>query len=882
MVVSHMISRELNLQVPVLFVDTCHHFAETLDLAERSRSHYGFDLYVARAEGATDPASFARLHGERLWETDPESYDRIAKTDPAHRALDILNVLCEITGRRRSQGDSRSSLRILSFDPSDGRFKLNPLANWNYDQVWAYVTENSVPYNVLHDRGYKSVGDVHSTTPTKPGENERDGRWRGQARTECGLHKDYFENRLKARREKAAAAAADAASADAVSADAASAAPASADAVSVNAASAAAVAAPPASNSAAPTPAASAPSVIVPAGGRTSPVPSVASGASTPTSDYGTPQNPRANLPDSGRLRQGPGRISEDHARHSSASSSSSPPDVFLLGIKLRNRSVAFVASDLADPELAGRARAAVECGVSVAVVVHPASATSVHPDLAALAEEAPAVVRFLELPSLAEIISQPENAVLRRDTRWVWVQPGSLDAAQRKSVRAAARGVGALVSIPQKDVSRPPASGENGPEPAHREESKAPTTESEKVEQAEDEDEDEEVDADDAVVPWTLRVHPSRARIAVTTAGLLPELSARLGSELSMWIPKDAGVIAERLLLRRSDASSAVASALRADAVESETSAAARKEQGMSAHEYALGAYLQDASLAIHGDLENASSCAAGMVSEAEEMEKDSRTGRITLVGAGPGDPSYLTFAAAKAVREADLVLADYLIPDTVLRAACPRGEVRVASKPKGRADEGQTSLDTVAVAEALQGKRVVRLKSGDPMLFGRGGEEISLYRSHNIPVCTIPGVTSPVAVAARAGIPLTMRDYSDTLFIATAFGKGGKPGDPPAYHPSATLMVMMAASRLAPLLDHLVTEKGYPQDTPCAMVERASWPTERTTRGTIKSFREGWEGEAPAPPAILVIGRVVEAVDLEEAKHRAAQASVPSPVGQ
>ena len=119
------------------------------------------------------------------------------KVEPARRTYQDMNVQAFITGRRRSQGASRGSIDIIEFDASatPPMIKLNPLASWDYQTVWTYIQVNNVPYNPLHDKGYKSVGDYHSTQPTLPGENERDGRWRGQQKTECGLHKDYLKMR---------------------------------------------------------------------------------------------------------------------------------------------------------------------------------------------------------------------------------------------------------------------------------------------------------------------------------------------------------------------------------------------------------------------------------------------------------------------------------------------------------------------------------------------------------------------------------------------------------------------------------------------------------------------------------------------------------------
>lgn len=153
------------------------------------------------------------------------SYDFLVKAEPGHRSYQALNpnVVCAITGRRRSQRGERSAIKIIEYSASSGIYKLNPLATWSWDQVWAYIRTESVPYNPLYDRSYRSIGDWHSTHPVKEGDDERAGRFvgmvdgEGQVKTECGLHKDHWKLRaafkqrqklLQQQAEEAAAAAA--------------------------------------------------------------------------------------------------------------------------------------------------------------------------------------------------------------------------------------------------------------------------------------------------------------------------------------------------------------------------------------------------------------------------------------------------------------------------------------------------------------------------------------------------------------------------------------------------------------------------------------------------------------------------------------------------
>ncbi|MCJ1299121.1 hypothetical protein MMC08_001912 [Hypocenomyce scalaris] len=174
--------------VDLIFLDTLHHFSETLSLVDRVRKQYPLvNIHVYKPSGVETPEQFAQKHGERLWETNDQLYDWIAKVEPAQRAYRELQVNAVLTGRRRSQGGKRGDLDIIEVDEA-GLIKVNPLANWTFKQVQDYIKANNVPYNELLDRGYKSIGDWHSTQPTKEGEDERAGRWKGQQKTECGIH----------------------------------------------------------------------------------------------------------------------------------------------------------------------------------------------------------------------------------------------------------------------------------------------------------------------------------------------------------------------------------------------------------------------------------------------------------------------------------------------------------------------------------------------------------------------------------------------------------------------------------------------------------------------------------------------------------------------
>jgi len=189
--------------VPLIFIDTLHHFPETLALLEKVKRRYPTaEFNVFHPEGTPTFDSFVAAHGPELWSRNETQYDYLVKVEPARRAYAQLNVRAVLTGRRKSQGGARGSLDIIEIDET-GLIKVNPLANWSFKQVESYIREHNVPYNELLDRGYRSVGDWHSTVPVREGEDERAGRWKGQAKTECGLHENYLAMRIKAKLEAA-------------------------------------------------------------------------------------------------------------------------------------------------------------------------------------------------------------------------------------------------------------------------------------------------------------------------------------------------------------------------------------------------------------------------------------------------------------------------------------------------------------------------------------------------------------------------------------------------------------------------------------------------------------------------------------------------------
>ncbi|KAK4181768.1 Phosphoadenosine phosphosulfate reductase family-domain-containing protein [Triangularia setosa] len=174
--------------IDLIFLDTLYHFKETYELVDTINERYGLKMHIFKPLDVETVEEFENTYGEKLYEMSSELYDWVAKVEPQQRAYDELKVGAVLTGRRRSQGGQRGAIPVIELDEERGIIKINPLVTWTFKQVSDYIKENNVPYNALLDRGYKSVGDWHSTVPVAEGEDERAGRWKGQEKTECGIH----------------------------------------------------------------------------------------------------------------------------------------------------------------------------------------------------------------------------------------------------------------------------------------------------------------------------------------------------------------------------------------------------------------------------------------------------------------------------------------------------------------------------------------------------------------------------------------------------------------------------------------------------------------------------------------------------------------------
>ena len=234
----------------------------------------------------------------------------------------------------------------------------------------------------------------------------------------------------------------------------------------------------------------------------------------------------------------------------------------------------------------------------------------------------------------------------------------------------------------------------------------------------------------------------------------------------------------------------------------------------------------------------------------------KDSEAGTVYLVGAGPGDPGLLTVRALRLIREADVVLHDQLVSNEIL-AECGEQTFLVDVGKVGHGPQAdQTAIEQQLVDFARAGLRVVRLKGGDPFIFGRGGEEALALRAAGVPFEVVPGVSSALAAPACAGIPLTVRGIATSVAIVTGHCLQSRG---PASIPLAdTIVVLMGVSNAAALRD-AVLAVGRPVHTPVAAIERATCARQRVAEGTLGRLPEMIADHGIRAPAVIVIGEVV-----------------------
>lgn len=235
---------------------------------------------------------------------------------------------------------------------------------------------------------------------------------------------------------------------------------------------------------------------------------------------------------------------------------------------------------------------------------------------------------------------------------------------------------------------------------------------------------------------------------------------------------------------------------------------------------------------------------------------------GRVFLVGAGPGDPNLLTVKAVEVIKSADVVIYDRLgVSEEVLAMAPAKAERIFVGKRAGLHEVPQDKITELIIAKAKQGGKVVRLKGGDPFIFGRGGEEAEALHAEGIEFEYVPGVSSSVVAPAYAGIPLTHRDYAASVAIITGHraGDAEKPVDwVKIAHAVDTMVILMGVESLEGIVGKLLAGGINPQK-PTAMVESGTLPQQRTLIATLGTIIKEVQDSGLKPPSVIIIGDVV-----------------------
>ena len=329
---------------------------------------------------------------------------------------------------------------------------------------------------------------------------------------------------------------------------------------------------------------------------------------------------------------------------------------------------------------------------------------------------------------------------------------------------------------------------------------------------------------------------------IAIGTGGAAPALSRSLKARLEATIPQAVGDLA--LLIERY--ASRVADKL-----------PGRADRARYWHDLLEKMF---STLAYTAGLKNIQTRLDEFVSTAQGEKSAVKRGSVALVGAGPGAPDLLTFRALRLLQYADVIVHDRLVSPEILELCRPDAEMIYAGKAKSDHAIPQTDINELLVTLAEQGKTVVRLKGGDPFIFGRGGEEIETLASRDIGFQVVPGITAASGCAAFAGIPLTHRDHAQSCVFVTGHLQDGTVNLNwnELKDPSQTIVVYMGLTGLETICKKLI-EVGRDADTPVALVERGTTLNHRVHSGTLQTLPQSVQQQSVKAPTLLIIGSVV-----------------------
>ena len=241
--------------------------------------------------------------------------------------------------------------------------------------------------------------------------------------------------------------------------------------------------------------------------------------------------------------------------------------------------------------------------------------------------------------------------------------------------------------------------------------------------------------------------------------------------------------------------------------------------------------------------------------------------TGKVFLVGAGPGDPNLITLRAVELIKKADIVLYDRLVSKKIISMIPKKAKAIYVGRAVGDDTTHQDNTNELMVKYAKLKKSVVRLKGGDPIIFGRGGEEAELLKSFNVKYEIIPGITSGIGSATYAGIPLTHRQFASSVVFVTGHEDPEKKSDVVKWKKLAksvdTIVIMMGLSRIGVISKKLI-DGGMDKDMPVAVIQNGTTSQQKMIRGTISNITNKIKRNKIKPPTNIIIGRVVDLSDI------------------
>ncbi|MFI6393803.1 uroporphyrinogen-III C-methyltransferase [Nonomuraea sp. NPDC050547] len=361
-------------------------------------------------------------------------------------------------------------------------------------------------------------------------------------------------------------------------------------------------------------------------------------------------------------------------------------------------------------------------------------------------------------------------------------------------------------------------------------------------------------------------------AAVTVVSTSVTPALDDLIAADRITWHarPYEVGDCDGAWLVQACTSDHAVNAAVAAEAEAKRIWCVRADDKDASAAWTPASGKVDEISVAITagGDPRRAAGIRDAVVDALRDGTVDARRNRakpigVALVGGGPGDPGLITVRGRQLLAQADVVVADRLAPRALLDELAPDVELIDAAKvPYGRS-LAQEAINEVLIDRARQGKFVVRLKGGDPFVFGRGGEEMLACAHAGIPVLVVPGITSPVAVPAAAGVPVTHRGVSQEFHVISVHVAPDDPRStvdwPGMARSEGTLVLMMAVERLAKVAEALQRD-GRSPETPVMVVQDGTLPTQRAVTATLATVADRVSAAGIRPPAIVVVGDVVK----------------------